>query len=684
MTIQTMESRREYVGTTATDYPIGFPYIDPEDLVVTIRGADGIERTMKLQEDYTVSGDTVHFQTAPSNQRVVISRNTARTQTTQFEDGGRLRAAALNAALDKLTLITQELGEARVSSSDIAAVKNAVLAAESAAAVAEEMAQSAGLLALGRLEFPVPRPENDEQQLQLELEFSQEADFSTVESFGTMELPEAFRMFDGENFSEIPAAFMAEHAGRKVVFLPKAAAGIVPGEAYYVRSRWTDGDAAMPWSAAVYALPRDVDELGGEEEETGGLDVGQVPDLATGLVLSASGANTLVLSAGYGLDSLRQRILSSADDLEETLSGLRRNTEYSSYLIGRPSVTDDGTGTITDVRLFSSCGTLTLTKAWRNPAMFHYEWPEGYAVDCTRDADGDDHATHGAWRAFDGRYYDPDTGKEKDRYWVSQAQGDSKHTLQMIFDRPKKITKVKVHNAELSPYPNAMELYVLTEEPDNVNCNVSGNTNWELSVNAITGANTAGGTVEIVPENAASVYGIRLRILSTHSNSNYVRLGEVEIDGFDEEVDESAGIALPDGFLYYRKIGVFRTDNEGNLIAGSIIPHAGVRSPRVWLSEPLYPRKNSWIEVEHGLTIDPLRARAEVLAVCVTPDKGYETCDFAVNLCGADSRFPLTPALGKTNVALYLNAALVAMNRDTGAAATLNPECWALYLRIFY
>jgi hypothetical protein len=124
MTISTTVNRKEYNGngsTTAFAYP--YRFLADADLKVVFISAAGVETTWVLNTHYTVSGagaaegGTVTVKTTPTDYtpargtRLVIYRDPSAVQTADFVNGGALDAEVLESALDRITMITQRLGE---------------------------------------------------------------------------------------------------------------------------------------------------------------------------------------------------------------------------------------------------------------------------------------------------------------------------------------------------------------------------------------------------------------------------------------------------------------------------------------------------------------------------------------------------------------------------------------------
>ncbi|MEZ5665871.1 MAG: hypothetical protein R3F55_00215 [Alphaproteobacteria bacterium] len=119
MTVSTTLSRVIYAGDgVTTDFAVPFAFLDATDLAVSAHAADGTATALSLATDYTVDGGqgapgTVHALAAPAaGVDWVIHRRTARSQETDYTANDPFPAESHERALDRLTMIAQELDEA--------------------------------------------------------------------------------------------------------------------------------------------------------------------------------------------------------------------------------------------------------------------------------------------------------------------------------------------------------------------------------------------------------------------------------------------------------------------------------------------------------------------------------------------------------------------------------------------
>ena len=118
MTISTTASRISYNGNGVTTV-FSFPYrfLTNGDLVVLSVSSTGVETTKTLTTDYTLTGagddagGSVTMLVAPAvDTRLIIYRDTAITQETDYISGDPFPAETHERALDRLTMIAQEIG----------------------------------------------------------------------------------------------------------------------------------------------------------------------------------------------------------------------------------------------------------------------------------------------------------------------------------------------------------------------------------------------------------------------------------------------------------------------------------------------------------------------------------------------------------------------------------------------
>jgi len=120
MTVSSTNTRNSYSGDASTTvFAYTFKIFDEDDITVILRtDSTGSESVQTKTTDYTVSGvgnaggGNVTFTTAPaSGITVVLLRETARTQATDYTPNDPFPAESHEEALDKLTFIAQELEE---------------------------------------------------------------------------------------------------------------------------------------------------------------------------------------------------------------------------------------------------------------------------------------------------------------------------------------------------------------------------------------------------------------------------------------------------------------------------------------------------------------------------------------------------------------------------------------------
>ncbi len=119
MTVSSTTTRNSYSGNgSTTTFAYGFKIFADADLTVILRASTGAETVQTLTTHYTVtnagnaSGGNVVFGSAPaSGVTVVLRRNVALTQSTDYVANDPFPAATHEDALDRLTFIAQQIQE---------------------------------------------------------------------------------------------------------------------------------------------------------------------------------------------------------------------------------------------------------------------------------------------------------------------------------------------------------------------------------------------------------------------------------------------------------------------------------------------------------------------------------------------------------------------------------------------
>jgi hypothetical protein len=118
MTVSSTVYKADSTGNgVTTEFTIPFDLQDESQVLVTKVSAAGVETILVLNTDYTVSGigtasRKITLTTAlPTGERVIRSPNISLTQSVDYVEGDDFPAETHEAAIDKLTLICQQLQE---------------------------------------------------------------------------------------------------------------------------------------------------------------------------------------------------------------------------------------------------------------------------------------------------------------------------------------------------------------------------------------------------------------------------------------------------------------------------------------------------------------------------------------------------------------------------------------------
>ena len=119
MTVQSEDYREDYVGNGATIYfPVGFYFFTDEELQVLLTDTDGVTTEQVLNTDYTVQeagnpngGQITMLVAPPQDYLLAILRNVPLSQLLDYIENDKFPAQSHENALDKLTMITQQIQE---------------------------------------------------------------------------------------------------------------------------------------------------------------------------------------------------------------------------------------------------------------------------------------------------------------------------------------------------------------------------------------------------------------------------------------------------------------------------------------------------------------------------------------------------------------------------------------------
>ena len=119
MTISSTTVKVSYSGNGSTTvFAYTFKILDDDEIQVIIRSSTGTETIKTKTTHYTVSGvgsaggGNITFLTAPaSGETVVLKRNTTKTQETDYVANDPFPANSHEEALDRVTMIAQEIQE---------------------------------------------------------------------------------------------------------------------------------------------------------------------------------------------------------------------------------------------------------------------------------------------------------------------------------------------------------------------------------------------------------------------------------------------------------------------------------------------------------------------------------------------------------------------------------------------
>lgn len=119
MTVSSTTTKAQYSGNGVTTvFAVPFYFLQNADLLVILRSSAGVETPQVLTANYTVTGagneaggSVTMFVPPPTGTTLTILRNAAATQETDLIPNDRLPAESIETALDKLTMLVQQLDD---------------------------------------------------------------------------------------------------------------------------------------------------------------------------------------------------------------------------------------------------------------------------------------------------------------------------------------------------------------------------------------------------------------------------------------------------------------------------------------------------------------------------------------------------------------------------------------------
>ena len=117
MTVSTLTSRVQFSPNgVSVLFPVSFKFLDETDLVVILTDANGVDSTLTYLTDYTVAGagdesggSITTIATYATGTKLTIYRDLDATQNTDYVANDSFPAETHEDALDKLTMLIQEL-----------------------------------------------------------------------------------------------------------------------------------------------------------------------------------------------------------------------------------------------------------------------------------------------------------------------------------------------------------------------------------------------------------------------------------------------------------------------------------------------------------------------------------------------------------------------------------------------
>jgi hypothetical protein len=126
-----------------------------------------------------------------------------------------------------------------------------------------------------------------------------------------------------------------------------------------------------------------------------------------------------------------------------------------------------------------------------------------------------------------------------------------------------------------------------------------------------------------------------------------------------------------------------------NSVASKIDKNDTGFGTKIWISSDYTPVLNTPTIVSHGLTINPLKCKCDVLLKCISPDNGYSVGDFAISPIEWPSpnqtEYAFAPALTTTTIQQNTGySGIWSLNKANGVHYQLDISKWRYAFRIWY
>ena len=107
---------------------------------------------------------------------------------------------------------------------------------------------------------------------------------------------------------------------------------------------------------------------------------------------------------------------------------------------------------------------------------------------------------------------------------------------------------------------------------------------------------------------------------------------------------------------------------------------------RLWVSEKYQPISNTLTIVEHGLDIEAVKCKWDVILVCVEAEQGYNVGDTAINPGSVPGSYlaTLVPSLSSSSIMVMTNINIQSTHKITGQSIGLMASKWRYVFRIWY
>ncbi|MDF2499299.1 MAG: hypothetical protein K0Q77_13 [Anaerosporomusa subterranea] len=243
-------------------------------------------------------------------------------------------------------------------------------------------------------------------------------------------------------------------------------------------------------------------------------------------------------------------------------------------------------------------------------------------------------------------------------------------------DSSKALSLISLGSTYASPYhslkPNTTSLYTNAELGIEVDANAPI-TFWTNAAERMR-INASGNVGIGVTDPKATLHSTGSTILGCAPGPVWADIGTSQLAMYAQ--DGSMFLSWKDAGGLQRTVGLTCPSGVISTVSGT----------NLWLSSEYTPVLNTPTTVTHGLTLDPVKCKCDVLLKCAVAQGGYSVGDYAIGAINStgNAEYSFTPALNTTTIQVNTSAGIYAMTKTNGTPFQCTPANWRYIFRIWY